>query len=255
VPDDQQYDALASVYDFLVPESLLDPGGSFAGFREWVEDLPRGAAVLDCACGPGYLAVGLAQAGFVVTASDASAAMTARAITLAESYGVALTVDRLTWDELTDQRWDERFAAVFCVGNSIAHAAGSAGRRRALRNMSRLLGAGGRLLLTSRNWELVRSIGSRLDVADGLVVRNGRRGLVIHNWVLPDRWSERHRLDVAVAVFDDRDVVQTVAQALDFWPFRHEELLDDLAALGLGVQTTTYAREVDRYLVVARRGD
>ena len=255
MPDDQQYDGLASAYDFLVPEPLLDPGGSFAAFREWVEDLPRGAAVLDCACGPGHLAVGLAQAGFVVTATDASPAMTARAIALAESYGVALTVDRLTWDELTDQQWDDRFAAVFCVGNSIAHAAGAAARRRALRNMSRLLRAGGRLLLTSRNWELVRSIGSRLDVADQLVVRDERRGLVIHNWVLPDRWTERHRLDVAVAVFDDRDVVHTVAQKLNFWPFRHEELLDDLAALGLRVQTTTYASQVDRYLVVARRGD
>jgi SAM-dependent methyltransferase len=255
VADDQQYDTLASVYDFLVPDSLLDPGGSFAAFREWVEDLPRGAAVLDCACGPGHLAVGLAQAGFVVTATDASPAMTARAIALAESYGVALTADRLTWDELADQHWDDRFAAVFCVGNSIAHVAGSAARRRALANMSRLLGAGGRLLLTSRNWELVRSIGSHLHVADQLVVRAERRALVIHNWVLPDRWSERHRLDVAVAVFDDRDVVHTVAQELDFWPFRHEELLDDLAALGLRVQTTTYASQLDRYLVAARRDD
>jgi hypothetical protein len=54
------------------------------------------------------------------SATDASRAMTARAIALAESYGVELTVDRLTWDELADQQWDDRFAAVFCVGNSIA---------------------------------------------------------------------------------------------------------------------------------------
>jgi SAM-dependent methyltransferase len=255
VPDDQQYDGLASAYDFLVPDSLLDPGGSFAAFREWVEDLPRGAAVLDCACGPGHLAVGLAQAGFVVTATDASAAMIARATALAESYDVALTVDRLTWDELSDRQWDDRFAAVFCVGNSIAHAAGAGARRRALRNMSRVLRAGGRLLLTSRNWELVRSTGSRMHVADRLVVRGERRGLVIHNWVLPAGWTERHRLDVAVAVLDDREVVHTVAQELDFWPFRHEELLDDLAALGLRLQTTTYASHADRYLVVAYRDD
>ena len=52
------YDELASVYEFLVPEPLLDARGSFAAFRAWVDDLPRGAPVLDCACGPGHLAVG-----------------------------------------------------------------------------------------------------------------------------------------------------------------------------------------------------
>jgi SAM-dependent methyltransferase len=252
MPDDRPYHALASVYDFLLPEELTDPGGSFAAWGGAVKDLPRGSAVLDCACGPGHLAVGLAQAGFTVTATDASAAMTARATALAESYGVALTADRLTWDELADQPWKGRFAAVFCVGNSLAHAGGAAARRRALGNMSRLLQAGGRLVLTSRNWELVRSLGSRLDVADRIVVRDGRRGLVVHDWVVPERWEERHRLGVAVALLTDGDAVHTVAEELDLWPFRHQELLDELTALGLRVQTTTYGSQVDRYLVVAR---
>lgn len=251
----EQYEALACVYDFLLAEPLLEPAGSFAVVREWVEDLPRGAAVLDCACGPGHLAVGLGQAGFVVTATDASPAMTARASALADTHGVALTVDRLTWDELADREWEDRFAAVFCVGNSIAHAAGSVARRGALGNMGRLLRAGGRLVLTSRNWERVRSIGSHLHVADRVVVRSERRGLVIHNWVLPDSWAERHRLGVAVALLDDLEAVRTVAQELDFWPFRHEELLDDLVAVGLRVQTTTYASQEGWYLVVARRDD
>ena len=86
-----------------------------------------------------------------------------------------------------------------------------------------------------------------------MVEREGRRGLVIYSWTLPERWEARHRLDVAVALLDEGEAVRTVAQSLDFWPFRHEELLDDLTALGLRDQTTTYDREVDRYLVVASR--
>jgi SAM-dependent methyltransferase len=253
VGDEQQYDALASVYEFLVPEPLLDAGGSFAAFRAWVDDLPRGAPVLDCACGPGHLAVGLAQAGFEVTATDASPAMTARARALAEAHHVGLTAEPVTWDGLADQGWDGHFATVFCVGNSLTHAEGSAARRQALRNMTRVLRVGGRLVVTSRNWELVRSTGSHLSVADRLVVRAGRRGLVIRNWVMPARWSERHRLHVAVALLDEHDGVHTVAQELDFWPFRHDELLADLAAVGLRMQTTTYAGDVDRYLVAACR--
>ena len=215
--------------------------------------MPRGAAVLHCACGPGHLAVGLAQAGFAVTATDASPAMCSRARALADTHGVPVAVDPLTWDELADQHWDGRFDAVFCVGNSLAHAAGAAVRQRALRNMSLLLSDGGRLLVTSRNWELVRAKGSHLHVGEELVVRGGRRGLVIHNWALPARWTEQHRLDIAVALLDDREVVQSVAEQLTFWPFRHEELLDDLAAAGLQVATTTYGGDVDRYLVVAVR--
>jgi 2-polyprenyl-3-methyl-5-hydroxy-6-metoxy-1,4-benzoquinol methylase len=251
--DERQYSALASVYEYLVPDALLDPPGSFAAFREWVGDLPPGAPVLDCACGPGHLAVGLAQAGFAVTATDASSAMTSQTLALAKAHGVALTAAPVTWDELPEQGWDGRFAAVLCVGNSITHAEGAASRRRALRNMSLLLQPGGRLLVTSRNWELVRATGSRLHVADRLVERDGRRGLVIYDWNVPESWTERHRLHVAVALIDDDGGVQTVVEELDFRPFRHEELLEDLAAVGLRVRATTYEIDVDRYLVVACR--
>jgi 2-polyprenyl-3-methyl-5-hydroxy-6-metoxy-1,4-benzoquinol methylase len=73
------YATLADVYDFLVPEALLSPEGSAAVFDDVLGGLAPGARVLDCACGTGTLAVGLALRGFVVTASDASAAMVARA--------------------------------------------------------------------------------------------------------------------------------------------------------------------------------
>lgn len=249
----RQYHALASVYDFLVPEVLLDPAGSVATFAEWVADLEPGAPVLDCACGPGHLAVGLAQAGMTVTATDASPAMTSRAAELARAHGVALTVETLTWEELGAAPWGERFAAAFCVGNSLVHAEGAPARREALRAMRRVLRPGGRLILTSRNWELVRAAGSRLSVGDRITVRGERRGLVIHGWALADGWHERHQLSIAVALLDDAGGVRTVAERLDLWPFRHEELLEDVESAGLRVAATTYGDRVERYAVVARR--
>jgi SAM-dependent methyltransferase len=251
----RSYDTLASVYDFLMPDDLLDPAGSFAAFAAWVEGLPAGAQVLDCACGPGHLAVGLAQAGFAVTATDASPAMTSRAAALAQEHGVALTAEPLAWAQLGDRGWDGRFSAVFCVGNSLTHAEGAAARRDALGNMAAVLAADGRLIVTSRNWEDVRLEGSGLSVDDRLVTRDGRRGLVIRHWTIAPAWTDRHRMDVAVALLDEQggDAVHTVAEHLTFWPFRHEELLDDLAAVGLEVETTTYAPDAERYLVTAKR--
>ena len=51
------YRSLAEVYDFLVPESLLSPEGSAAAFEPLLDP---GMRVLDCACGTGTLAAGLA---------------------------------------------------------------------------------------------------------------------------------------------------------------------------------------------------
>ena len=251
----QPYDDLAPVYDFLVgPEALLEPSGSFQAIRPWLQNVPPGADVLDCACGPGHLAVGLARAGFAVTATDASSAMIARTALLASEYAVEVVSARLTWDQLSEAGWQDRFGAVFCVGNSLAHARGRAGRRLALENMAHVLQPGGRLLLTSRNWEMIRRAGSAITVGDHVVVRAGGRAVVIYDWSVRDDWEETHRLDIAVAVLQGRDAVRTTSVSLDFWPFRNEDLAADLDAVGLTLESSTYEPEVDRYLVLARRG-
>jgi len=247
------YDALAGVYEWLVPESLLTPEGSVAAFAGVVDTLEDGARVLDCAAGIGQLAVGLALRGFEVVASDASPAMVERTRALAERHGVDLSAVTCAWEDLGRRGWDESFDVVFCVGNSLTHAAGKAHRRAALQGMASVLRDGGLLVLTSRNWERVREEGSGLQVADRLVERGDERALVIQAWTIPDGWEDRHFLDVAVARLDGSGGVTTRSERLSFWPFRHEELDDDLRAVGLSPESTTYAYETERYLVTARR--
>ena len=121
--------------------------------------------------------------------------------------------------------------------------------------MARVLQPSGRLLLTSRNWEAVKAAGSRLAVADSVIVRGAQRGVVVHAWSLPDSWEERHRLDVAVALLDESGGVEMITEALDFWPFSHDHLLTALASVDLKLDITTYDDTADRYLVVARRSD
>src|SRR5687767_99419 len=107
----EQYDALAPVYARLVPEALRTPEGAAAAFAGWVE----GPRVLDCACGTGELAAGLARRGFRVAGSDASPGMIERARRLDPS--VPFEVRR--WEDLEEDEFD----TVLCVGNSLAHAA------------------------------------------------------------------------------------------------------------------------------------
>ncbi|HEX8157717.1 MAG TPA: class I SAM-dependent methyltransferase [Solirubrobacteraceae bacterium] len=247
------YDTLALVYDWLVhPADLLVPQGSAEAFDGLV-DLQAGARVLDCACGTGHLAVGLAQRGLEVVATDASAAMIDRTRTLAADHGAPLTAHVCAWENLAERDWSGSFDAVFCVGNSLVHAPGADARRRALTAMRDVLRAGGTVVVTSRNWEQVRAAGSQLEVAQQLVSRDGVLGLPIYAWSIAEDWDEPHHFDVAVALLAEDGTVTTHAERMAFWPFDHETLRADLRAAGLTPATTTYDDELPRYAVVARR--
>ena len=252
---DEVYGTLAGVYEWLMPEELLAPEGSVAAFADVVDGLDSGARILDCAAGTGQLAVGLALRGFEVVASDASKAMVERTRALAARHGVELPTVRCAWEELERQGWEQAFDAVFCVGNSLTHAAGQTGRRAALDAMGGVLREHGLLMVTSRNWERVRDRGPGLEVSDRLTERAGARGLVIHGWTIADAWDEPHFLDVAVAIVDQAGRVTTRCERLPFWPFSHETFDGDLRAARLVRVSSTYTRETERYLVVARRSD
>jgi SAM-dependent methyltransferase len=240
------YRTLAAVYDWLTPDSLLRPEGSAEAFAPLLDP---GSRVLDCACGTGVLAVGLALAGFEVSASDISPEMIERTRALAAARGVQVRAEVRGWNELRGGPYD----AVLCVGNSLTHAEGRRGRRAALEGMVRVLRPGGLLVLTSRNWEQVRAQPPGIEVADRLVERNGIHGLVIRSWTIPERWTEKHLMDTAVSLMDADGRVTTHAERLEFWPFTHETLDADLRAAGLTPVTSSYAPDAERYGVTARR--
>lgn len=248
----QPYDTLAHVYEWLIPDELLTPAGSAAAFMPLLEALERSGRILDCAAGSGQLAVGLAATGFTVVATDASPAMIERTRALAAEHKAELPARTCNWDELPAQHF-EPFDAVLCVGNSLAHAVGHAGRVAALAAMAGVLRDNGLFVTTSRNWETIRSLGSRIDVGDCTTERHGRPGLVIHAWVIPDGWDDPHYLDVAVALLDDLPAVTAKFERLTFWPFPHQTLEQDLQAVGLTPSTSTYSPTAERYLVTARK--
>ena len=217
------YTALADVYDFLVPEALLSPEGSAAAFEPVLAELEPGARVLDCACGTGTLAAGIALRGFEVRASDASPEMVART----RARGVAAEVRR--WEELEGGPFD----AVLCVGNSLTHAED---RVAALSGMRRVARDRALLAVTSRNWERPQEAGEEV------VERGGRRATIRRSWVPGALVVE---VEVGGALYREE---------LAYWPFTHDELDADLRAAGWAPATSTWSPDVDRYLVTARAG-
>jgi SAM-dependent methyltransferase len=212
-----EYGSLADLYEFLTPPELLTPEGNVAAFASWLPPAP--ARVLDCACGTGLLAAGLRRAGYDTHAADLSPAMVARA----RELGVDAVVR--SWCD-TPATGD--FDAVLCVGNSLAHARD---RRTGLRAMAGALKPGGRLILTSRNWDREQTGGT------WVVERDGRRAEVRYEWTA----GTPARLKITVA---------GVSETLTVWPFTADELFDDLRASGLEPQESTHTPEAERYLVV-----
>jgi SAM-dependent methyltransferase len=230
-----EYASLADVYEFLTPEPLLAPEGNVAAFAPWLPEPP--ARVLDCACGIGLLAAGLAQAGYDTHASDLSPEMVERT----RARGVDARV--CDWNDLPPTG---DFDAVLCVGNSLAHAED---RHAALSAMAGALRRGGTLVLTSRNWERELAAGTRLEVDPQLIERGGRRALLARAWTI----GTPTRLEVAVSLLAGDGSVTAVTEALTVWPFTADELTDDLRNAGLEPQQTTFASETERYLVTASR--
>lgn len=247
------YDALAEVYEWLISDEKLTPAEFAATFDDVTCLLPANARVLDCSCGTGQLAVGLAGLGMRVVATDASAAMVRRTEKLAEDFGASLRTVQADWEELTDHFGDASFDMLFCVGNSLHHAEGARGRFLALEAMSRLLRPGGRLVLTSRTWELVRAGGSRLDIRDQLVRRNGRDALVIYRWEIAPQWEQEHHIEIAVAQVEADGSVRVRSELLSCWPFRYEELGSELDSVGLTVERSTFDPKAEGYMVLATK--
>jgi SAM-dependent methyltransferase len=247
------YDALAEVYEWLISEAKLTPAEFAASFDDVLGLLPSNAQVLDCSCGTGQLAVGLAGLGLPVVATDASAPMVRRTAELAEEYGAAVRTLRANWEELPDHFDDATFDMVFCVGNSLHHAEGASGRVAALESMSRLLRRGGRLVLTSRTWELVRARGSRLDISDRLVRRNGRDAVVVYRWEIAPHWEDEHHIEIAVAQVDAAGSVLVHSELLSCWPYRYDELEAELRRVGLRTEMSTFNPEAENYMLVARK--
>ncbi|MBN1887519.1 MAG: class I SAM-dependent methyltransferase [Thermoflexales bacterium] len=109
--------------------------------------------VLDAACGTGWHAISLAQAGYAAEGCDASPAMIqqARANAVAARVDVPFQVADLT--EL-GAHLSPPFDAILCLGNSLPHLLSPEALTDALGQMHALLRTGGVLVLHNLNYDL-----------------------------------------------------------------------------------------------------
>lgn len=140
-------------------DELIHWGRRAEGERGFFNDTLAEAGVrtvLDVAAGTGYHSVMLAEAGFEVTTTDVSARMLRRAEQNGLAHGHTLRTVQADWRKL-DQRIEERFDAIVCLGSSFPHLFTEADRVVALRQFHAHLRPGGLLMIDHRNFDAIRA--------------------------------------------------------------------------------------------------
>jgi SAM-dependent methyltransferase len=169
---------MADFYDNLAPYYHLI-------FQDWDSAIRRQAdrlsaaiaqtwgeetrSVLDVSCGIGTQAIGLAQKGYAVTASDLSAGAIERARAEADSRGLQINFSVADMRE-AHAHHAAQFDLVICCDNSITHLLADEDILLALREMYACVRPGGGCLLTVREYEkeergrgLIKPYGLRED--------------------------------------------------------------------------------------------
>ncbi|WP_367322928.1 class I SAM-dependent methyltransferase [Streptomyces sp. HUAS ZL42] len=150
------YDDLAPDYHLMFP----DWDASMAYQARALDALVRDAlgagphGILDCSCGIGTQAIGLALAGHEVVGSDLSPRAAARATTEAAARGATLPTAAADMRRLPFAPCV--FDAVVCADNSLPHLLSAQDVTAALDGMRRVLRDDGLLLLTVRDYDELR---------------------------------------------------------------------------------------------------
>lgn len=146
------YDSLAPDYHRIFADwdaSMARQAGALGALLG-----PGPHQVLDCSCGIGTQAIGLALAGHHVVGSDLSPVAVARAAAEASARGVRVPAAVADMRRLPFR--SSVFDVVVCADNSLAHLLTAPDVAASLAGMRRVLREGGLLLLTLRDYDALR---------------------------------------------------------------------------------------------------
>ncbi|MFE9818984.1 class I SAM-dependent methyltransferase [Streptomyces sp. NBC_00236] len=239
------YDDLAAGYDLIYTDweaSIARQAAALAALIGGTVGSGNGSVaydVLDCACGIGTQALGLAALGYRVTGSDLSPVAATRAGREAASRGLTLPVTAADMTKLPFR--DGSFDVVVCADNSLPHLLTPQAVLAALGEMRRVLRPGGVLLLSTRPYDRLRR---ERPASTPPQVREGEGGRVVtfqlwhwrpdgerydleHFQLLPDAPAESEREG------DSGDGWSVRTRRTSYWALSQDQLVEFTTRAGL----------------------
>jgi SAM-dependent methyltransferase len=255
------YADFAADYEWLFEDDVVGnspaPGATSPGARELVAaaiaTLAPAAPVLDCACGIGTDALALAQRGFTVTATDGSSSMIARTRERLAASPSKVSVLRSLWQDLPAKVTD-RFDLAICLGNSIVHAGSVPAIVESLEGICGVLKPAGKMVISSRNWELMYSSWPRIVLAPHVKERRGMRCTSLYIWTIPESFSHPCKAEIVFLFENQANELSHHRYELTFQPFSHADLRRAAESAGFRITEDSFTQSADSYAITAARG-
>jgi len=221
------YDSMASQYDKLFLDWQATTREQAATldrlFRE--NGFDTSAGILDCACGIGTQAIGLAALGYSVTASDLSEKELAEAQARATDNRVNIRFERADFRALS-QIFGETFDIVICMDNALPHMLSKSELETAIGSIIGQIADGGIFVASIRDYDAL--LAAKPPYSPPYIHKTDRGQRVsFQTW---DWEGERYKL--TQYIIDDGDDLQTGKFVCEYRATRREELTELLLAAG-----------------------
>lgn len=215
-----EYDKLFADWDAATHRQADTLERIFAG-----HGVARGATVLDCACGIGTQAVGLARLGYDVTGSDISRAELAEAERRAKAAGVRLALREEDFRHLQES-FERRFDAVIAMDNALPHLLSCDEVFEAAASIASVINAGGLFVASIRDYDAI--LEAKPEYSPPYIRERGRgRKISFQTW---DWHGDRY--DFVQYIIDDGDRLSVSRHQCEYRALRRSELTAALTAAG-----------------------
>lgn len=221
------YDGIASQYDKFYPDWDTAVQEE-AGFLDGIfikHGFDRSARVLDCACGIGTQAIGLAALGYPVTASDISSSELAEARKTAAERKVELCLKQADFRDLAAV-FPERFDIVIAMDNALPHMLSAADLARATASIADRLRPDGLFIASIRDYDLMLREKPAYSAPYIHRTADGQR-VLFQTW---DWQGENYKF--VQYVIDDGETLEVSRFACEYRATRREEITRLLQAGG-----------------------
>ena len=238
-----QYDKLFLDWQFITREQaeILDKLFAENGFD-------RTAEVLDCACGIGTQAIGLAALGYIVTASDISDGELAEAAERAEKNVVKIRFEHADFCALSDT-FSEQFDIVIAMDNALPHMLTSEALEAAIKSIAGQVRPGGIFVASIRDYDSLLAEKPPYSPPYIHKTEKGQR-VSFQTW----EWQgDNYKL--TQYIIDDEGTLQTGKFECEYRATRREEMTKLLYSSGCSEVAWKFPEETGFYqpIVVAKK--
>lgn len=213
------YDNLSGHYDklFLDWQATVEEQALFLDGLFKAEGFDRSASVLDCACGIGTQAIGLAALGYDITASDFSTGALEQARIRAAERKLSFPLIRADFRALSES-FDRHFDILIAMDNALPHMLSAADLERALGSIVSRLSEGGIFVASIRDYDAL--LESRPPYSPPYIHETGTgKRVSFQTW----KWEgENYRL--TQYIIDDGDSLEVSKFECEYRAARREEI-------------------------------